>query len=115
MRMWCVPTVLLCRNHLLGEHNELHKLVGSINKGKNLKRYISNKFICFRRIHRRHEQLVKEFERREYNHKSPLVYNDTSSKIIIDKDKMISNVKELICRCEKCRERFEKTKKIKNV
>lgn len=29
-RMWCVNPHSLCREHLLGEHNELHKLVGGI-------------------------------------------------------------------------------------
>lgn len=33
MRMWMVPPELMCRQHLLGEHVELHMFVGAINKG----------------------------------------------------------------------------------
>jgi Pyrimidine dimer DNA glycosylase len=34
MRMWLVDPRLMCSQHLLGEHVELHMLVGSLNRKK---------------------------------------------------------------------------------
>lgn len=36
MRMWMLPTAGMCRKHLLGEHVELHMLLGSLRRGKNI-------------------------------------------------------------------------------
>lgn len=33
MRMWLVPPSHMCRKHLLGEHVELHMLLGTLKKG----------------------------------------------------------------------------------
>ncbi len=32
MRTWMVPPQIMCRQHLLGEHNEIHKFVGAVTK-----------------------------------------------------------------------------------
>ena len=40
MRMWMVNPEILCRKHLLGEHVELHMLVGWIIKGKSIQGYL---------------------------------------------------------------------------
>ena len=34
MRMWMLPPAGMCRKHLLGEHVELHMLLGSLRRGK---------------------------------------------------------------------------------
>lgn len=36
MRMWMLPPETMCRKHLLGEHVELHMLLGSLRRGKTL-------------------------------------------------------------------------------
>ena len=36
MRMWLVPPSHMCRKHLLGEHVELHMLLGTLKKGKSI-------------------------------------------------------------------------------
>lgn len=71
MRMWMVHPGFMCRKHLLGEHVELHMLVGHLNKGRRLGRYVEHDLVEPTLIWQRH-QLVLEMERRGYNHKSPL-------------------------------------------
>jgi len=60
----------LCRQHLLGEHNEIHKFVGALNKDKSLDGY--KPFIEIHNLRARHDALVKEMLQRGYRHESPL-------------------------------------------
>jgi hypothetical protein len=75
MRIWDIPTKKLCRNHLLGEHNELHA-IWSILNNRNKGFYNHPETLRWKgklkALYLRHEQQVKEMEKREYNHKSPL-------------------------------------------
>lgn len=75
-----MPVSLLNRQHLLGEHVELHVLVNTIiNKRKGradigwvnhpeTRRYEDHLGM----LYDRHDQQVKEMTKRGYNHKSPL-------------------------------------------
>ena len=103
MRMWMVNPKIMCRNHLLGEYLECHMFLGSIKKKQNLKGYLENNLLEPRSLEKRHKALVKEMERRGFNHKSPLDVrpNDLNSldNIKIDSD---SSLKELLRRCKKC-------------
>lgn len=64
----------MCRKHLLGEHVELHMLVGSINKDKlnSVIGLCKKGFLEPTKIQHRHKELVREMEKRGYNHRSPL-------------------------------------------
>lgn len=75
MRVWDVPPRVLCRNHLLGEHRELHAVWSVITKNK--KGYsLHPETIRWRgrllALYYRHEELVREMISRGYSHKSPL-------------------------------------------
>lgn len=72
MRMWMLPPETMCRKYLLGEHVELHMLIGSLRRGKNIDGFLAGKLVDPRRMFRRHEELVLEMERRGYRHASPL-------------------------------------------
>ena len=72
MRMWCAPARGMCRPHLLGEHVELHMIVGALNKGQNLQGFYDKGLIDTRLIIIRHADLANEMERRGYTHRSPL-------------------------------------------
>ncbi len=72
MRMWMIDPKLMCRKHLLGEHRELHALVGILKKGTGIQGYLDNNLIETHNIVNRHEELVKEMTNRGYSHKSPL-------------------------------------------
>lgn len=110
MRMWMVPTSILCKQHLLGEHLETHMFVGSINKQLKMDGYVKNNCLEIKSLLKRHDDLAIELERRGMKHNSPLpVIKDITylkEEIImytIDKDK---SLKELLNRCTQCKERF---------
>lgn len=75
MRIWDISPVILCRQHLLGEHRELHAIWTVLTTGKKgysqhpeTKRWVGR----LRALFLRHEALVTEMEKRGYVHKSPL-------------------------------------------
>lgn len=75
MRVWDVDPAILCRQHLLGEHRELHGLWNILVLGKSgysrhpETRRWEGKLAA---LYNRHEALVAEMSRRGYNHGSPL-------------------------------------------
>ena len=72
MRMWMLPPIGMCRKHLLGEHVELHMLLGSLRRGKNIEGFLSGGMVDPQLIFARHEELVAEMHRRGFNHTSPI-------------------------------------------
>lgn len=102
MRMWLVDPKQMCRKHLLGEHVELHMLVGSIKRGISLQGYVDNKLIDTTKIQERHEELAAEMKRRGYSHKSPLHYED-KIKVGLGIVNANDSLKELHRRCDDCR------------
>lgn len=102
--MWCIDPKLLCRQHLLGEHNELHKLVGSIQAGHSIDGYVEREQVDTSRIQQRHDELAAELERRGYRHDSPLSYDDALEQGTVDSD---ANREELRQRCARCAERID--------
>jgi hypothetical protein len=77
MRIWDVPPRQLCRQHLLGEHRELHGLwnilvkhggVGGYSRHPETLRWVGKT----RALFDRHDLLVAEMTRRGYRHHSPL-------------------------------------------
>ncbi|MCE2503291.1 MAG: pyrimidine dimer DNA glycosylase [Chlorobi bacterium] len=75
MRIWDLPPALLCRQHLLGEHRELHGLWNVLTQGKTgYRRHPETQRWVGRlaALYSRHEALVGEMLARGYRHKSPL-------------------------------------------
>lgn len=98
-RMWMVNPSKLCRNHLLGEHKELHQLIGSLNKGKSIQGHIDKGQVEIHNIKARHKALVKEMIQRGYKHFSPLPkFKDFKA----GKINISLNEKELARRCKDC-------------
>jgi hypothetical protein len=102
--MWNVPPKLLCNQHLLGEHCEMHMFVGCINKGVSVGGYIESGLVEVHNIKKRHTALAKEMTKRGMNHTSKLPYFVSWRAGEVDK---IVNVEELAKRCEKCEERIK--------
>ena len=98
---------LMCRKHLLGEHVEIHMLVGSLRKGINLDGFFENKLIEIHSIERRHEQLVREMKRRGFRHASPLVKVQKHRAGKVDRR---ANLVEMARRCRECRELQQKAR-----
>lgn len=75
MRIWDVPPSLLCRQHLLGEHRELHGLWRILTEDRQgyaqhpETRRWRGKLAA---LYQRHERLAEEMARRGYRHASPL-------------------------------------------
>ncbi len=110
--MWMVDPRLMCRKHLLGEHVELHMLVGSMRSGISLQGFFDNKLIETHNVARRHEQLVREMKRRGFRHASPLANIPRRRGGRVDRR---ANLAELGRRCAHCRalQRFVSRKKQK--
>ena len=75
MRIWDLEPKKLCREHLLGEHRELHAIWIIITKNK--KGYSLHPETLrwkgrLKALYFRHEQLVYEMKIRGYKHSSPL-------------------------------------------
>ena len=104
MRMWMVDPVVLCRKHLLGEHVELHMFAGTINQNKSLTGYREKGLVEIHNINNRHSVLVKEMQRRDMNHKSPLPDFEEKNYGVVDSN---NSYNELYKRCEDCRGRIE--------
>lgn len=97
--MWNVESRYLCRNHLLGEHVEMHTFVGCIRKFIRLDGYISKGLVEIHNIVKRHDELAKEMKRRGIQHNSPLVCSRLweAGKVDVKKSEEI-----LRGRCKKC-------------
>ncbi|MGD9344380.1 MAG: pyrimidine dimer DNA glycosylase/endonuclease V [Candidatus Aminicenantes bacterium] len=75
MRIWDLPPEILCKNHLLGEHRELHAIWAILTEGK--KGYANHPETQrwrgkLKALYERHEAQVNEMIRRGYRHQSPL-------------------------------------------
>ena len=98
---------IMCRQHLLGEHAEIHMFIGTISRKKSVKGYLKKGLLETHNLHNRHEELVKEMKRRGYNHYSEVdekwKFVEKVGLVNIDK-----NVDELINRCSKCAKQYSK-------
>jgi len=104
MRMWMVNPKIMCRNHLLGEHAEIHLFVWNIDRKHSVKGYLDRGLLETHNLYNRHEELAQELRRRGYRHNSEF---DVKWKLAkkagsIDKKR---NLEQLVDRCTKCRER----------
>lgn len=75
MRVWDVEPALLCRQHLLGEHRELHGLWNILvlgHRGYSMHPETRRWEGKLAALFDRHEQLVAAMRQRGYNHASPL-------------------------------------------
>ena len=103
MRMWNIDPSKMCRQHLLGEHLEMHMFVGSINKGISMAGYVKNGLLDTSNLLRRHFLLVEEMERRGMNHQSDLPNIKLKEHVGMDCIDVEANIKDLYNRCELCR------------
>lgn len=101
MRMWNLDPKLLCKQHLLGEHFEIHKAVGNLrHSGTWSNSLTAQGFLEPQNFAKRHKKLAKEMQRRGYKHNSEL---DVSG-IKLKKGKVDINrsIKDLKKRCKEC-------------
>ena len=78
MRMWMVDPKIMCRQHLLGEHNETHKFLHNWQKKHSIAGRIAVNSIEPETYKARHDALADEMLTRGYNHLSPMEQPDFS-------------------------------------
>lgn len=101
--------VLLCNRHLLGEHNEIHKLIGCILKKRSLAGYIKKEIVEPQSIITRHDELALEMTRRKMRHKSPVqISEDQLKEYPIVRVNRTSSLRDLMSRCPECLERIQR-------
>jgi len=95
---------VMCRQHLLGEHAEIHMFIGAISRGKSVKGYLQNGLLEVHNLYDRHEELVEEMKRRGYMHCSDLdeKWRFAEKRGVIDRKKSFN---ELVRRCSRCKYR----------
>jgi hypothetical protein len=105
MRMWMVDPIIMCREHLLGEHAEIHMFVGAIDRGYSVRGYLEKGLLEVHSLYDRHEEVVREMKRRNYRHSSELdeKWRQAERLGAIDRQKSFM---QLIARCSRCRERY---------
>ena len=103
MRMWMVDPRKMCDQHLLGEHVELHMLVGSLRRKKTLTGFLEGGLVELHNIRSRHAELVVEMKNRGFRHASPLPAFRARTAGRVDPK---HNLKELARRCDACRAKF---------
>jgi len=108
MRIWDISTQNLCRNHLLGEHRELHAIwIIITEKKKGYSNHPETKRWKGKlgALYRRHAALVKEMDKRGFSHQSPLDQRKATGKlkqdIFVDlPSKQIHILKQKACDCQ---------------
>ena len=95
---------IMCRQHLLGEHVEIHMFIGTISRGKSVKGYLEKGLLEVHNMYARHEELVEEMKRRGYRHCSDVdeKWRVAEKLGAIDRQK---NLEELLKRCPRCKHR----------
>jgi hypothetical protein len=75
MRIWDLDPAILCRQHLLGEHRELHAVWAVLTEDRTgYRRHPETRRWegRLRALAHRHQVLVAEMQRRGFAHRSPL-------------------------------------------
>lgn len=117
MRQWKVPTSILCKNHLLGEHCEAHMFVGSINKGTSIQGYIDKELVDPSEILNRHDELMHEMICRHMNHGKELPYfnkNLIKGSPYVNPLNESKSLNDLLTRCTECQKRYDIYNKYSN-
>ncbi|MDO8804189.1 MAG: pyrimidine dimer DNA glycosylase/endonuclease V [Elusimicrobiota bacterium] len=88
MRIWDIPAGRLCRNHLLGEHRELHCIWVVLTRHKT--GYSRHPETLrwrgrLKALFLRHEELAAEMSARGYRHKSPLAKRLATGRAVQDR------------------------------
>lgn len=105
MRMWMIDPSLMCRKHLLGEHVEIHMLLGALKKGRSIQGFLDRGLLEPQNLKARHDDLVSEMLSRSWSHSSPIDKQPNGAPVgHVDRTE---SAKELMNRCEECCPRIE--------
>jgi len=101
MRMWNIEPSKLCRNHLLGEHFEIHKAIGNLKNSRKWTESLAKKgYLEPQNALKRHNKLVEEMKKRGYKHNSKLKISGI--KLPKGKVDIKKSIRDLKKRCKFC-------------
>jgi len=108
MRIWDIPPEKLCRNHLLGEHREIHAVWSILTRNK--KAYSNHPEILrwkskLKALYLRHDKLVEEMKNRGYKHHTPfdpeLATGDEKQDVfVVPYDEQVRVLRKKGCDCK---------------
>lgn len=106
-RMWMIDPKIMCRQHLLGEHKEIHQLLGSLKSGHSIKGYLDKGLVEPQNIFERHAKLSNEMLIRGFSHNSEVSREDFEAinKAPECRVNREESKKELLNRCSECKAR----------
>lgn len=94
---------VMCRQHLLGEHVEIHMLIGAARRGRSLAGFAFGGLVELDKLKQRHDELAAEMTLRGYEHMSPVPeqpeFKDPRG--VVDAN---ASLHELASRCAACRQ-----------
>lgn len=109
-RLWGVPVVYLCQDHLLGEHSEMHQEAGTLLNHPHgdaiVDGHAKKGQVRVSLLEPRHDVLVNEMNRRGMNHDSPFEY-DLSECADRGYVNPFENLLDLYARCDDCADRID--------
>lgn len=106
MRMWMVNPLLMCKKHINGEHNEIHKHRHNFVKKHSMAKRILLNQIEPKSMKVRHDELSLYIK-----HNSPYEMPDISYLTLSEQNYKIdtnSSFNELMIRCKDCRDKLIK-------
>ena len=111
MRMWMVDPKIMCSQHLVGEHLEIHMFIGTLRKGVSIAAYVRSNAVEPKALYSRHEELIEEMGNRGYKKDGSPVDEQEVQELIEKLPEDILNAKVdveesqdlLLDRCEDCR------------
>lgn len=108
MRMWKLPPMLLCDQHLIGEHGALHMVAGSIRTGRfDVVQGAARAYkLEVSKIISRHNEVENEMMRRSMEAGTPI---GLTQEQLWEEGKVLASesVVTLCCRCADCRKRIQ--------
>lgn len=113
MRMWMVDVTKMCRQHLLGEHREIHTMIGTLKRKISIDGYLDGLYDISKLV-QRHTEVVEEMMKRGYRHLTPLGTDiEIINKWLVKNNGITGwvdvkeNELELCSRCKRCKELLE--------
>lgn len=105
---------ILCQKHLCGCHLEMHMFIGHIKRKRKVDGFLKNNCLEPLLLKKVHDEMANEMLDRGYNHKTPLTDTDFTEAISYLEENQLNckineheSLKELIGRCDVCKERYE--------
>jgi hypothetical protein len=106
MRQWTLDPMLMCIQHISGEHLETHMFLSAMKEDRSLDGFYDHGlFFGPKFLKERHELLADELP----GHKTPLEFEIDFSyvDITLDASNKIKSTLTLLSRCENCRKKYD--------